>query len=187
MASAYLELIELSSHQEICEHWRRNGSLDGMFEAKKIDISGFKVQGISFGRPSRMGFGVYQLMVEIYHLHRGTWCTCSTRQNCRNSPETRFSFESMADYGLLNLNPWERWSMINMWEEVFNQPAFDPRDMLAARRSADSGALQMYVGSLVDIKKYFNKYKTHVLFPNLWSHRIDWERSSIPSCFCISH
>ena len=187
MADAYIELGIKATFSEIVNSWDTYSRLDGLFEAKGIDITIFKTAGISFGRPARMELGVYQLMVEINHVHRGIWCQCATFHNrsCKQFPESRFSTESVVEYGFDKLNPWERWQMIVLWEDIFTSKNFDAREMLAARRSHNS-ALQEYVERMVDTRKYWNKYKSGLIFPDLRG-RLDWERSVLPFCFCICH
>ena len=188
MADAYIELAMKASFSEIINFWDTYSRLDGLFEAKGINITMFKTAQISFGRPTKMERGVYQLMVEINHVHRGIWCPCGTfhERSCKRFPESRFSAESVVEYGLDKLNPWERWQMIVLWEDIFTSKKFDAREMLAARRSADHRALQKYVESMVDTRRYCNKYKTGALFPDLRG-RLIWETSVISSCFCICH
>ena len=72
MADAYIELAGKASLLEIIDFWDTYGRLDRLFEAKGIHITIFKAAGISFGRPTKMELGVYQSMVEINHIHRGT-------------------------------------------------------------------------------------------------------------------
>ena len=69
MADAYMELAEKVSFSEIVSFWDTYSRLDGLFEAQGINITIFKAAGISFGRPTKMERGVYQLMVEINHVH----------------------------------------------------------------------------------------------------------------------
>ncbi len=188
MADAYMELAMKASFSEIVNFWDTYSRLDGLFEAKGINIATFKRAGISFGRPTKMERGVYQLMVEINHVHRGIWCRCGTfhERSCKSFPESRFSTESVVDYGFDKLSPWERWEMIVLWEDIFTSKNFDAREMLAARRSEDHRALQNYVERMVDTRRYCNKYKTGALFPDLRG-RLIWETSIIPFCFCICH
>ena len=188
MADAYIELAMKASFSGIINFWNTYSRLDGLFEAKGINITMFKTAQISFGRPTKMERGVYQLIVEINHVHRGIWCPCGTfhERSCKRFPESRFSAESVVEYGLDKLNPWERWQMIVLWEDIFTSKKFDAREMLAARRSADHRALQKYVESMVDTRRYCNKYKTGALFPDLRG-RLIWETSVISSCFCICH
>ena len=188
MADAYVELAMKASFSEIINFWETYSQLDGLFEARGIDITTFKTAGISFGRPTKMERGVYQLMVEIDHVHRGIWCQCGTfhERSCKPFPESRFSTESVYEYGLDKLSPWERWQMTVLWEDIFTSRKFDAREMLAARRSADNRALQDYVERMVDTKRYHNKYKAGALFPDLRG-RLRWETSVVPFCYCICH
>lgn len=188
MAEAYAELAMKASFLEISDFWGTYGRLDGLFDAKGIDITSFRSAGIAFGRPTKMELGVYRLMMEINHVHRGTWCRCATfhEKSCKKFPESRFSIESVAEYGFDQLSPWERWQMTNLWEEIFTSKDFDAREMLAARRSKDGSALQTYVEKMVDTRRYYHKYKTGALFPDLRG-RLIWETSVIPLCFCICH
>ena len=188
MAETYLELATKASFTEICTIWDANRRLDGLFEAKGINISMFTTAGIAFGRPTKMQLGPYQLMVEMNHVHRGTWCQCGgfRGRSCKMFPESRLSPESVWEYGFDKLSPWERWQMMVLWEDIFTSSNFDAREMLAARRSADGQALQKYVEKMVDTRKYWNKYKTGALFPDLRG-RLNWETSVIPFCFCICH
>ena len=57
--------------------------------------------------------------------------------------------------------------MIVLWEDIFTSKKFDAREMLAARRSEDGGALQSYFQSIVYTRRYHNKYKAGALFPIL--------------------
>ena len=188
MSEACIELAAKASLSEIINFWDTYSRLDGLFEAKGINITNFKATGISFGRPKKMELGVYRLMVEINHVHRGIWCRCGTfhERSCKRFPESRFSTESVVEYGFDKLSPWERWQMIVLWEDIFTSEDFDAREMLAARRSEDHSALQNYVERLVDMRRYHNKYKAGALFPDLRG-RLIWETSVIPSCFCICH
>ena len=188
MANAYIELAMKASFLEITNFWDTYSRLDGLFEAKGINILIFKTAGIFFGRPTKMELGVYQLMVEINHVHRGIWCQCATfhERSCKRFPESRFSTESVVEYGFDQLSPWERWQMIVLWEDIFTSKNFDAREMLAARRSEDNGALQDYVERMVDTRRYWNKYKAGAMFPDLRG-RLIWETSVIPFCFCICH
>ena len=188
MADAYIDLAMKASFSEIINFWDTYSRLEGLFEAKGIDITIFKTVGISFGRPTKMERGVYQLMVEINHVHRGIWCQCGTfhERSCKKFPESRFSTESVFEYGFDKLSPWERWQMIVLWEDIFTLKNFDAREMLAARRSKDNRALQNYVERMVDTRRYCNKYKTGALFPDLRG-RLIWETSVVPFCFCICH
>lgn len=188
MADAYFELTTKASFSEISNFWGTYSRLDGLFEAKGINITIFKTAGISFGRPTKMERGVYQLMVEINHVHRGIWCQYGTfhERSCKEFPESRFSPESVHEYGFDQLSPWERWQMTILWEDIFNSKNFDAREMLAARRSEDGQALQKYVERMVDTRRYWNKYKTGALFPDLRG-RLIWKTSVMPFCFCICH
>ncbi len=188
MADAYLDLATQAPFLEIVDFWVAYSQLDGLFEAKGIKISEFKMAGISFGRATKMGRGVYQLMVEINHVHRGIWCQCQIFHGrcCREFPESRFSVESVMEYGFDKLSPYERWQMMVLWEDIFTSKNFDPREMLAARRDGDGAALQNYVERMVDTRRYYNKYKTGLLFPDLRG-RLNWVTNIIPSCFCICH
>jgi len=188
MADAYMDLAMKASFSEITDFWDTYARLDGLLEAKGIDIPVFKTAGISFGRPTKMELGVYQLMMEINHVHRGIWCRCAAfhERSCKRFPESRFSIESVVEYGFDKLSPWERWQMMVLWEDIFTLENFDAREMLAARRSEDNEALQRYVERMVDTRRYCNKYKTGALFPDLRG-RLIWETSVIPFCFCICH
>lgn len=188
MAEAYIELAAKASLSEIINFWDTYNRLDGLFEAKGINITKFKATGISFGRPRKLELGVYRLMVEINHVHRGIWCRCGTfhERSCKRFPESRFSTESVVEYGFDKLNPWERWQMIVLWEDIITSKDFDAREMLAARRSEDNRALQNYVERLVETRRYHNKYKAGALFPDLRG-RLIWETSVTPFCFCICH
>jgi len=188
MAEAYKELARKASFSEILHFWDAHSRLDGLFEAKGINIVEFQTAGIFFGRPTKMELGVYQLMVEINHVHRGIWCRCAIlhESSCKRFPESRFSTESVVEYGFDKLNLWERWQMMVLWEDVFTSKKFDAREMLAPRRNEDGWALQAYVERMVDTRRYYNKYKTGVLFPDLRG-RLIWETSAIPFCFCICH
>ena len=66
--------------------------------------------------------------------------------------------------------------MMLLYQELFDAPTFDAREMLAARRSADDGAFQNYIEKMVDVKKYWNTYEADLLFLNLRGC-LDWERS----------
>ena len=90
------------------------------------------------------------------------------------------------EYGFDKLNPWERWQMMVLWEDIFTSKNFDAREMLVARRSEDSMALQNCVERLVDTRRYHNKYKAGALFPDLRG-RLICETSVIPFCFCTCH
>lgn len=188
MADTYLELALKAPLPDIITFWDTHNRLDGLFEAKGIDITTFKATGISFGRPTKLERGVYLLMVEINHVHQGIWCECGVfyQRSCKSFPESRFSVESVIEYSLDKLNPWERWQMTVLWEDISTSKDFDAREMLAARRSKDNTALQSYVERMVDTRRYFNRYKTGALFPDLRS-RLIWETSVIPFCFCICH
>lgn len=67
MADAYIELAMKASFTEIINFWDTYRWLNGLFEAKGIDITIFKTARISFGRPTKMERGVYPPMVEINH------------------------------------------------------------------------------------------------------------------------
>ena len=66
--------------------------------------------------------------------------------------------------------------MIVLWEDIFTSKDFDAREILAARRSADSVALQNFVERLVDTRRYHNNYKAGALFPDLRG-RLIWKTS----------
>lgn len=60
MADAYMDLAIQASFPESVDFWVAYSQLDGLFEAKGINITEFKMAGISFGRRKKMGLGVYQ-------------------------------------------------------------------------------------------------------------------------------
>ena len=187
MRAVYLQLALLSTLEEIATFWNSQDGLGGLFVQKEIIVTDFEREGVVFGRPKRMDLGVYRLMLEIDHIRRGSICACRHRfePGQKEFPESCLSVETVVDYGFNNLNPWERWHMMVLYQELFNAPTFDAREMLAVRRSADYEAFQNYIEKMVDVKKYWNIYKADILFPNLRG-RLDWERSQIPLCYCIS-
>lgn len=75
--------------------------------------------------------------------------------------------------------------MMLLYQELFDSPSFDAREMLAARRDANPEALQKYIEKMVDVKKYWNNNKSDILILNVRG-RLNWERSQIPFCHCIS-
>jgi len=188
MSDKYLELALCTSLDEIVTCWEENYQLDGLFKTKEIDLSAFHQVEISFGRPKQMQMGVFQLMIEINHVHRGIFCQCAEERGCRcktsSGFEPRFSPESVFDYGFDKLNPWERWQIMNLWRDVFASPKFDPRDLMQARRSTDDSTFRSYIDGLVDTSVYWNRYKAGMPFPNFYG-RINWDGSSIPMCYCI--
>ena len=187
MRDAYIGLARSASLAEIATSWQSQGRLNGLFNQKGIDITDLEREGIIFGRPKRTDLGIYRLMLEIDQVHRGSICACGhTFGKChKRFPDSCLSLETIFDYGFDGLNPWERWQMMLLYQELFDSPTFDAREMLAARRSADPEALQKYIEKMVDVKKYWNKYKSDALFPNVRG-RLNWERSQIPLCYCIS-
>ena len=187
MRTAYFELAASASLEEIAAFWKSQNQLDGLFNQKGIDIGDFKRGGIIFGRPESMDLGVYRLILEIDHVHRGTICACGhTFHPCHMKfPEPCLSLETVGDYGFNGLNQWEHWQMMLLYQELFNSPIFEAREMLAARRSADHEALTKYIEKMVDVSKYQNIYKAGTLFPQVRS-RINWDKSQIPLCYCIS-
>lgn len=115
-----------------------------------------KREDIVFGRPRKMDFGVYRLMLEIDHVHRGTICACERKYfqpMPQKGPKSCLRVETVGDYGFDGLNPWERWHFKLLYRELLDVPAFDAREMLVARRSAVQEALQNYIEKLVDVKK----------------------------------
>jgi hypothetical protein len=189
MAHAYLELARRAPIAEIARFWEDNRyQLDCLFLAKGINISQFLKAGISFGRPSHDDLGIYRLMVEVRHFHRGIYCACAQFNgcSCKQFPESRLSPETVMDYGFHLLSPWERWQMVQLYAEIFAAKGFNVREMLAARRSEDGRALQRYVERMVDVRKYHNKYKAGGLFPDLRGKLIR-ETSVLPQCYCICH
>ena len=76
--------------------------------------------------------------------------------------------------------------MVLLYQELFDAPKFDTHEVLVARRSADLKTLQKDIEKMVDVKKYWNIYKTDLLFPKLRS-RLKWGRDHISLCYCISH
>lgn len=166
MRLAYVELAKLASLEEITAFWNSQNHLDGLFIQKKIDITDIKREGIVFGRPTRMEIGVYRLILEIDHVHRVTICERGQvfKQCVREFPESCLSVETVGDYGFTGLDPWERWQMMFLYQELFNTPKFDAREMLAARRSADTMDLTNYIEKMVDVKKYWNYTKQTSFF-----------------------
>ena len=188
MRDAYFELANFASLKEIAAFWKLENQLNGLFREHAIDLTDFEREGIVFGRPRKMDLGVYRLMLEIDHVHRGSICSYGrTFDSCHNDfPESCLSRETVEDYGFSGLNPWERWHMMLLYQELFDAPSFDAREMLSARRSVDDRALDDYIERIVDVKKYWNKYKTsNILFPKLRS-RLNWDRTQIPLCYCVS-
>lgn len=76
MRSAYFEFGRCASLEEIATSWNSRGQLNGLFNQKRIEITDFECEDIVFGRPRKMDLGVYCLMLEIDHVHRGTICAC---------------------------------------------------------------------------------------------------------------
>ena len=187
MADSYLELATKASLTEMATAFEVDDRLDGLFEAKGLDISEFQRVGITFGRPRKMEFGIYRLMKEIDRIHRGVYCKCAFSFGCcHRFPESLLSSESVVDYGFDQLNPWERWHMMVLYRDLFSLQNFDPREMLAARRATGSESLQDYIERMLDTRKYWNKYKAGLLFPDVRGH-IDWIKSTVPTCYCICH
>lgn len=89
-----------------------------------------------------MDLGVYRLMLEIDHIHRGSIFAYGHKfkSSHKEFPESCLSVETVVDYGFDELDPWERWHMVLLYQELFDALTFDAREMLAARRSADDGA-----------------------------------------------
>ena len=187
MADSYLELAEKASLTEMATTWEVDNTLDRLFEAKGLAISEFQNAGITFGRPRKMEFGIYRLMKEIDRIHRGVYCKCAfSFGSCHRFPESLLSSESVVDYGFDQLNPWERWQMMVLYRDLFSSEKFDPREMLAARRGTGGETLQGYIERLLDTRKYWNKYKTGLMFPDVRGS-IDWVTSIVPTCYCICH
>lgn len=107
LADADLELAKKDSFPEIVDIWRNDGRLDKLFKAKYIDITLFRSARLAFGRPTKTKLGVYQLTKEINHVHRGTWCRCSTfhERSFKSFPESRFTTESVIECGFDRLSP----------------------------------------------------------------------------------
>ena len=105
MADEWIDLAGEASLLEIINFWDTYGLLDGLFKAKGIKITIFKVAGLSFGRLRKVELGVYQLMVEINHVHYGIWYRYVTfhKGSCNKFPESHFSVESM-EYGFDKLS-----------------------------------------------------------------------------------
>lgn len=187
MADAYLELAQKASLEEIADAWGKEYLLNDFYRAKGIDIVDFERAGIRFGRPEKHELGVYRLMLEVDRLHRGSLCKCCHFFGCcHRFPESFLSHESVMDYGFDTLSPWERWQMMALWQEIFASKKFNTREMLAARRSGDGETFQRYIEGIVDTRKYWNKYKAGMLFPNVRGF-IDWRTSIMPLCYCICH
>lgn len=187
MADAYLELAQKASLEEIADAWGKEYLLNDLFRAKYIDIVDFERVGIRFGRPRKLELGVYRLMLEVDRVHRGSLCKCCHFfGSCHRFPESFLSHESVMDYGFDTLSPWERWQMMALWQEIFASKKFNTREMLAARGSGDGETLQRYIEGIVDTRKYWNKYKAGMLFPNV-PGVIDWRTSIMPLCYCICH
>jgi hypothetical protein len=73
-----------------------------------------------------------------------------------------------------------------LYVEIFAAKRFDVKEMLAARKSEDGLALQRYVERMMDVRKYYNKYKAGGLFPDLrW--KLIRETSVLPRYYCIYH
>lgn len=100
-------------------------------------------------------------------------------------PESCLSVETVEDYGFNSLNPWERWQMMFLYQELFNALDFDAREILAARCSVDHEASDKYIEKMVDVKKYCNIYRPDIVFPKMRTC-LDWDRSQIPLCYCVS-
>ena len=120
MADAYIDSAMKASFSEIRNFWDIYSRLDGLFEARDINITMFNTVCVSFGRPTKMELGVYRLMVEINPVHRGIWCRCGTfhERSCKWFSESRFSTESVIEYAFDELSPWERWQMTVLWEDI---------------------------------------------------------------------
>ena len=188
VAHAYIELAKRAALSEIARHWEVHSQLNDLFKRKNIDISDFERAGISFGRPNKDRLGVYRLMVEVKHFQRGVFCACARSYTpcCKRFPESWLSAESVVEYGFDKLNPWERWQMVLLYQELFKSTKFDAREMYAARRSPDHRALQKYIERMVDVRQYQNMYKAGALFPDLRG-RLIWETSVTVLCYCICH
>ena len=104
--------------------------------AKGIDKSEFEKADISFGRARNMEIGFYRLIREIDRVHHGTKCKCIYFYGCCHKfPELFLSIETVIEYGFDKLNPWEHRQMMVLYRDLFSLDSFDPREMLAARRS----------------------------------------------------
>ncbi len=187
MASSYLGLAEKASLTEMATTWDADNRLDRLLKTKGFDISEFQSIGITFGRPRKMEFGIYRLMKEIDRIHRGVYCKCVFSFGCcHRFPESLLSSESIMNYGFDQLNPWERWQMMVLYQDLFSSENFDPREMLAARRASGGQTVQDYVERMLDIRKYWNKYKAGLMFPDVRSY-INWIASNVPTYYCICH
>ena len=165
MRSRYLLLALSATLEEIATFWNSQNRLDGLFSQKRILVTDFEREGIIFGRPTRMDLEDYRLMLEIDYIHRGSICAYghTFKSSHQEFPESCLSVETVVDYGFDKLIPWERWHMMLLYEELFDAPTSDAREMLAARRSADDGAFQNCIEKMVDVKKYWNTYKADLL------------------------
>ena len=180
----YFKSATSASLEEMAAFWKSQKQLNGLFKQKRTDITDFKRKSIVLGRPKKTDPRVYRLVLEIDHIHRGRICACEHTFN--PYPKSCLSFETIRDYGFDGSNSREWWQMVLLYQELFDAPKFDTHEVLVARRSADLKSLQKDIEKMVDVKKYWNIYKTDHLFPNLRS-RLNWDRDQIPLCYCISH
>ena len=97
MAEFYLKLVEKVSLTEMATTWEIDSRLDRLFEAKGLNNLDFENVGITFGRPRKIEFGIYQLIDRVY---RRVYCKCAFSFECSyRFPGSLLSWESIMNYG----------------------------------------------------------------------------------------
>ncbi|KAL8667563.1 MAG: hypothetical protein Q9168_007224 [Polycauliona sp. 1 TL-2023] len=166
----------------------QDDSLAALMKSNGIDLSMLESQGIYPRAPPPEDIGIYRFMAEIKHALSCSYCLCSTSKCPQHSKyESILDNESESNYGFHGANTWERWQLLNFYGYVFNQPAFDPRDMQAAERDRDRNALESYVDGLVTDfrRKMSNLFLADPMFPKL---RAEFQiRSGRYVCDCVFH
>lgn len=188
LAMAYLDLLQCDlSLDQIATAWENNLLLS-LMEKHKIDVPMAESNALSIQQPSTEDFGIYRLMVEVNHALSGSFCNCF-RAACHNHSkhETLLSKESEVDYGFHGTNAWERWQLLNFYSHVFANPHFNAKEMQKARRDPNSGALELYLESLIpNLRQKLNNHNhTDAMFPKL-GNRASYPYDR-PQCPCIMH
>jgi len=189
LASAYVHLVDANTPLSDVVHAWTTSSMSQLMRDRGVDVDQLEAEGILFDYPSLDEFGVYRLMAEVSHTLSGRFCHCfrPKSQVCHPKHETHLSIESDGDYGFHGTTPWERWQLLNFYQHVFQQPAFDPRRMLQARQSEDRNALEQYLETVVPDfrRKIGHPYLADGFFPKLGS-RLVFPHGRI-ACHCVVH